>query len=185
MEKEIVFAGFGGQGVLTAGLIVAHAANAAGLNVLWMPAYGGQMRGGRSYSLVKISEDAICHPDIEALDVLVAMNQPSLEGFSGYVKDGGLILINSNTVGDEAFICPENIRSLRVPFADLARSVDNPKGANIVALGVLLAQTDLFPFSSFEEEMLKYFTGKGKASYARLNSAALETGYNFKALPAD
>ena len=111
MEQSIVFAGFGGQGVLTAGLIVANVAMQEGKEVLWMPAYGGQMRGGKSYSLVKMDDAPICHPDIEELDVLVAMNRPSLEGFSKFVKKGGLVLINSDTIGDEVPFEMEGVTS--------------------------------------------------------------------------
>ena len=75
---EIVFAGFGGQGVLTAGLIVAEMALENGKNVTWMPAYGPTMRGGKAYSVVKYADGMIGGPDMEELDALVAMNEPSL-----------------------------------------------------------------------------------------------------------
>ena len=179
---DIVFAGFGGQGVLTSGLIVAHAAKSAGKEVLWMPAYGGQMRGGRSYSLVKFDDKPVCHPDIEELDALVAMNRPGLEGFSQYVKQGGLILINSDTVGDEVAFDMDGVRILRAPFASMARKVDNPRGANIAALGLLLRETEMFPPDHFRESLLAYFREKGKDAYAEVNAAALDAGYNYPAV---
>lgn len=181
MEREIVFAGFGGQGVLTAGLLMAHAANASGLQVLWMPAYGGQMRGGKSYSLVKFSEEPICHPDIEALDALVAMNLPSLEEFSPYVREGGLILINQDTIPDEYTFEKPGIQVLRVPAASLARSAGNEKGANIAALGVLLRERNYFDPEFFEAEMNRYFAEKGKTVYAKRNADALKKGYEYAA----
>lgn len=179
---DIVFAGFGGQGVLTSGLIVAHAAKGAGKEVLWMPAYGGQMRGGKSYSLVKFDDKPVCHPDIEELDALVAMNRPALEGFSQYVKQGGLILINSDTVGDEVDFSMSGVRVLRAPFASLARGVNNSRGANIAALGLLLHETEMFPFDFFQESLLAYFREKGKDAYAAVNAAAFEAGYNYAAV---
>lgn len=178
MEKSIVFAGFGGQGVLTAGLILANVANDCGKQVLWMPAYGGQMRGGKSYSLVKFDDQPICHPDIESLDILVAMNQPSLEEFSRYSADDGLILINSDTVPDKIILDLPGRTILRAPFASMARDVQNPKGANIAALGYLLKITSFFDYSVFEEGMLRYFAGKGKDSFASINAAALKKGYD-------
>lgn len=181
MEKEIVFAGFGGQGVLTAGLILAHAANKKGKQILWMPAYGGQMRGGKSYSLVKISSEPVCHPDIEQLDVLVAMNLPSLEGFSGYVRKDGLILINSDVIPEEAQPALPGIRVLRAPFASLAKEAGNLKGANIAALGLLLRETELFSRDYFEEVMLQYFAEKGKSAYSDQNRAAFRAGYDYAA----
>ncbi len=180
MEKDIVFAGFGGQGVLTAGLILAHAANASGMQVLWMPAYGGQMRGGRSYSLVKFGDSPICHPDIEQLDVLAAMNLPSLEAFSGYIRRGGLLLINSNMVPDTYTIQRDDLNLLRAPLDDLACSVQHPKGANIVALGLLLQNTHLFSADTFEAQMLQYFEDKGKTAWAAINRAALKAGLEFQ-----
>ena len=180
MEQSIVFAGFGGQGVLTAGLIVANVAMQEGKEVLWMPAYGGQMRGGKSYSLVKMDDAPICHPDIEELDVLVAMNRPSLEGFSKFVKKGGLVLINSDTIGDEVPFEMEGVTSYRIPFATIARGVDNAKGANIAALGYLLKLTGLFDKDVFKAGLLKYFEEKGKGAYAEKNAAALEAGFTYR-----
>ena len=176
---DIVFAGFGGQGVLTSGLIVAYAAQNEGKEVLWMPAYGGQMRGGKSYSLVKFDDKQICHPDIEELDVLVAMNRPSLEEFSKFVKPGGLILINSDTIGDEIPFEMEAVRIIRAPFASMAQKVNNPKGANIAALGTLLKITGMFSLNSFRKNLLEYFDSKGKGAYAAINEAALEEGYRY------
>lgn len=180
MEKSIVFAGFGGQGVLTAGLIAANVAMSEGKEVLWMPAYGGQMRGGKSYSLVKIDDAPICHPDIEALDALVAMNRPSLEAFSGYVKKGGLVLINSDTVGAEVPFEKEGVVALRTPFASLSREAGNEKGANIAALGQLIRLTGLFAPEEFKSGMRKYFEEKGKGAYAEKNEAAFDAGYGYQ-----
>lgn len=179
MERSIVFAGFGGQGVLTAGLIVANVAVQEGKEVLWMPAYGGQMRGGKSYSLVKMDDAPICHPDIEELDVLVAMNRPSLEGFSKFVKKGGLVLINSDTIGDDVPFEMEGVTSYRIPFATIARGVENAKGANIAALGQLLKLTGMFELETFKKGLLKYFEDKGKGAYAEKNAAALDAGYQY------
>ena len=179
MERSIVFAGFGGQGVLTAGLIVANVAMNEGKEVLWMPAYGGQMRGGKSYSLVKIDDAPICHPDIEELDCLVAMNRPSLEGFSKYVKKGGLVLINSDTVGDEVPFEMEGVRVIRTPFATIAREVNNAKGANIAALGQLLKITEMFEPETFKSGLRTYFEDKGKGKYAQANAAAFDAGYQY------
>ncbi len=180
MEKSIVFAGFGGQGVLTAGLIVANIAMQEGKEVLWMPAYGGQMRGGKSYSLVKIDDAPICHPDIEELDVLVAMNRPSLEGFSRFVKKGGLVLINSDTVGEDVPFEMEGVQVKRIPFATIARGADNAKGANIAALGQLLKITGMFDPEAFKAGLLKYFEEKGKGIFAEKNASAFEAGYQYQ-----
>lgn len=181
MEREIVFAGFGGQGVLTAGLIVAHVAMDTGKEVLWMPAYGGQMRGGKSYSLVKFSDEPICHPDIEELDVLVAMNRPSLEAFSGYLKPDGLLIINSDAVGEEVSVLSETVRVIRFPAVQTARNVQNPKGANIATLGKMIAETGFFSLDEVQSGLLKFFEEKGKGAYAAVNAAALKAGFDYAA----
>ena len=97
---ELVFAGFGGQGVLTSGMIMAEMALEEGKTVTWMPTYGPAMRGGKAYSVVKYVDGVIGGPDIEESDVLVAMNAPSLE-YAAYLKEGGTLIINSDEVADD------------------------------------------------------------------------------------
>ena len=93
---ELVFAGFGGQGVLTSGMIVAEMALEEGKTVTWMPTYGPAMRGGKAYSVVKYTDGVIGGPDIEESDVLVAMNGPSLE-YAAYLKEGGTLISRASS----------------------------------------------------------------------------------------
>ena len=95
MEFTLILAGFGGQGILSAGKFVATAAMFEGREVSWMPSYGPEMRGGTANCSVVISDDVIGSPVINQADAIVALNSPSLDKFASYVKPGGLILVDS------------------------------------------------------------------------------------------
>ena len=94
MNKEIICAGFGGQGVLTAGLILAEAGFRKGQNLTWYPSYGSEMRGGTANCNVKLSDEEIGSPYCNELDILLAMNAPSVERFEHMIKPGGILLYN-------------------------------------------------------------------------------------------
>ena len=100
MLKQFVFAGFGGQGILTAGMILAHIGSLYGKEVIWMPSYGSEMRGGTANCSVKISDEAIASPFIKKIDYLIAMNKPSLDKFLPQVKHGGTIIVDSSIVDE-------------------------------------------------------------------------------------
>lgn len=172
---EVVFAGFGGQGVLTAGLILAEMALEDGKNVTWMPAYGPTMRGGKAYSVVKYADGMIGGPDMEELDILVAMNEPSLE-YAAYLKDGGVIIVNTNNVSEDAKI-DSRFEVVRVPCLTLAQKANNPKAANIVAIGAMIKKCGLFPEERAKEVLRQIFVNKGKEKYTAMNEAAFMEGY--------
>ena len=100
---NLVCAGFGGQGVLTAGLIIAKTGMDIGKNVVWIPSYGSEMRGGTANCNVKISEEEIASPFIRSIDVLLALNEPSVDKFQGSIAPGGTMIINSSIVKREKF----------------------------------------------------------------------------------
>ena len=175
MLKEVVFAGFGGQGVLTAGLIVAHMALKAGCEVSWMPAYGPSMRGGKAYSVVKFGDGPLGSPDMEDIDILAAMNQPSLE-YVQLVKKDGIVFINSNRVADD--VPPEDGHAcVRVACASLAQSAGNQQGANLVMIGAIIKRCGIFEKEFALAAMKSYFKEKGKARYDAVNEAAFLAGY--------
>ena len=125
---EIIFAGFGGQGVLTSGLITAYMAMKNGLETIWSPAYGGQMRGGKAFSLVKFDKEPIAEPVVTELDVLVAMNQPSLD-FCSDLKEGGLLIVNSDSVEKDA-VDENKYKVVWLPVNDLAQQAGSVQSAN-------------------------------------------------------
>lgn len=139
MELEAIFAGFGGQGVMLIGQLVAYGGMNAGLNVSWFPSYGPEMRGGTANCSTVLSDGVVGSPVVSQPDALVAMNRPSLEKFQKTVKPSGVIVYNSSLID----IKPErtDIRVIAVPANDIATELGNPKIANMVALGALIQST--------------------------------------------
>jgi 2-oxoisovalerate ferredoxin oxidoreductase beta subunit len=136
-ETEFKFSGFGGQGILSLGLVLAHAGSTAGKNVSWFPSYGPEQRGGTASCSVVLSGKAIGSPTVDRPDVLVAMNQPSLEKFAPTVKDGGVIIYDAQVPVE--FELPENVKVYAFPAAEIATSKGVPKAANTALLGALIA----------------------------------------------
>ena len=134
-EKEFKFSGFGGQGILSLGLVIAHAGSDSGKNVSWFPSYGPEQRGGTASCSVVLSGREIGSPTVDRPDVLVAMNQPSLEKFAPTVKDGGVIIYDAQV--PVTFDLPENATVYAFPAAELAASKGVPKAANTALLGAL------------------------------------------------
>ena len=174
---ELVFAGFGGQGVLTSGMIMAEMALEEVKTVTWMPTYGPAMRGGKAYSVVKYVDGVIGGPDIEESDVLVAMNAPSLE-YAAYLKEGGTLIINSDEVADDQTV-EGNFNIIRVPCMELAMKSNNPKAANIVAIGALIKKCGLFEPDMARRVLKEMFVKKGKEKFTAANEAAFNEGYNY------
>lgn len=133
---NVKMAGFGGQGVLSMGVVLARAVCNAGKFVSWYPSYGPEQRGGTANCAVVISGQPIGSPVVTEADVLVAMNRPSLEKFAGEVKRGGWLLYNA-AIGE--FPAPEGVRTLAVPALELATEAGCPRAANTAMVGVLAA----------------------------------------------
>lgn len=139
MEHSVVFAGFGGQGLLFAGQILARAAIADGLESFWIPSYGPEMRGGTASCTVIVSDQEIGSPVVDRYDAAVAMNPPSLARFGPRVAEGGLLIANSSLTGDVSAGRAE-IEELRLPCTELAASAGDDKLVSVVALGALVGR---------------------------------------------
>ncbi|MEJ2154527.1 MAG: 2-oxoacid:acceptor oxidoreductase family protein [Desulfobacteraceae bacterium] len=172
MQSEVMFAGFGGQGILLIGKVLAHAAMEEGLEVAWVPSYGPEMRGGTAYCTVVISDHPIGSPIIKNPAHLVAMNLPSLEKFAPEVKPGGVILINSSLIPIEAG--RDDCDALKVPAVDIAKKLGNPRAANIVALSAFVARSKVVPMDALRRCIEEEFRKKPKL--IPLNMKALEAG---------
>jgi 2-oxoisovalerate ferredoxin oxidoreductase beta subunit len=136
-QKEIKFSGFGGQGILSLGLVLAHAGSTAGKNVSWFPSYGPEQRGGTASCSVVLSGKEIGSPTVDRPDVLVAMNQPSLEKFAPTVKAGGVIIYDAQIPVE--FDLPKDVTVYAFPAAEIATSKGVPKAANTALLGALIS----------------------------------------------
>lgn len=162
---------------MTSGMIMAEMALEEGKTVTWMPTYGPAMRGGKAYSVVKYVDGVIGGPDIEESDVLVAMNAPSLE-YAAYLKEGGTLIINSDEVADDQTV-EGNFNIIRVPCMELAMKANNPKAANIVAIGALIKKCGLFEPDMARRVLKEMFVKKGKEKFTAANEAAFNEGYNY------
>ncbi len=160
MQNDVIIAGFGGQGVMLIGKMLAYAGMNQGKEVSWLPSYGPEMRGGTSNCTVVISDKPVASPVIQSPRVLLAMNLPSLDKFEPRVKPGGLIIINSSLIKRDAR--RTDVRVLKVPANDVANEMNNPKGANMVALGAYVGATKAVAVDEIEALIRKTFSAKPK-----------------------
>jgi 2-oxoglutarate ferredoxin oxidoreductase subunit gamma len=141
VERSIVFAGFGGQGILFAGHVLAEAANMADLEVLWIPSYGPEMRGGTASCTVIVSAEPIGSPVVDRADAAVVMNPPSLARFAPTVREGGLLVINGSLI--DALSGRTDLIELRLPCTELARRSGDDRLVSVVGLGALVERLPL------------------------------------------
>lgn len=170
---EIICAGYGGQGVLVAGHILAFAGMESGRNITWYPSYGSEMRGGTANCNVKISEDEIASPYVKAPDILISLNEVSLDKFEKTVKPGGVLVINSSLCSPNRRF-REDIRVIRVPANEIANQVGNPRGVNIAMLGAAVAASGAFDCLEFKSSIDGFFAKKGKSN--PLNAVCFDEG---------
>ncbi len=173
MEK-IIFSGFGGQGVLTLGQIVASIALNKGLNTTWIPSYGAEMRGGTANCSVIISEKVIGSPIVSRdADILVAMNNPSVDKFINTVRSGGTVIINSSIVDVE--ITRTDVTVIKVDATNISVELGNPKVQNMVMLGGYLKASGKFSVEDAEQCLNQKFGAKN-AKLIPLNMEAIKKG---------
>ncbi len=148
IDLRIRVAGFGGQGVLLAGEVLAEAGLDAGLEVSWLPSYGPEMRSGTSNCHIRLSNESIDSPLVTSPNMLLAMNEPSLRKFVATVQPGGWILYNGEAIPED---CKRNdVRALVFPFTQIADQLGEPRVANMVILGALLEITGVLPQASVD-----------------------------------
>ncbi len=146
MQTEIIFAGFGGQGVLFAGQVLAFAAMDAGHDVTWMPSYGPEMRGGTCNCTVVVADEEIGSPTVKHPKAAVVMNLPSLDKFEPMVAPGGVLIVNSSLVDRNP--TRKDITWLMIPAQEIAESIGPRRLLNVVMLGALLEK---LPILSLDE----------------------------------
>ncbi len=136
MERSIVIAGFGGQGILMAGQLLAQAANLEGLEVLWIPSYGPEMRGGTAACTVFVSDEPIGSPVVDHPDAAIVMNPPSFERYGPVVRPGGLLIVNASLIS--APPARVDLDELRLACSELTGSNTDERLGSVVALGALV-----------------------------------------------
>jgi 2-oxoglutarate ferredoxin oxidoreductase subunit gamma len=138
VEHSVVFAGFGGQGILFAGRILARAAIKDGLEVFWIPSYGPEMRGGTAACTVIVGEEPIGSPIVDKYDAVIAMNPPSLGKYGPQAHPGGLLIVNESLILQPAG--RDDLEELRLPCTALAAKGGDDKLVSVVALGALVGR---------------------------------------------
>lgn len=176
--KEVLFAGLGGQGVLTAGLVISQIAVSKGMNATWIPQYGAAMRGGTANCTVKFGEGMVYNPSQEEPDILLAMNNPSFQKFVGLVAPGGTVIIDSSLVTCDTAV-RDDITIVSLPSSEMALEIGHAKGANIVMAGVVAKVSGAFTEEEGLDGMNKMFSKKGKGKFEALNTKAFKLGYNY------
>lgn len=172
---KYIFAGFGGQGVLFVGKVMAQAGMLGKQQVTWIPAYGPEMRGGTANCSVIISNRRIGSPTVGKPDIAFVMNAASYLKFSDSVVPGGTLYVNSSLVPEQPG--REDIQIVRVPVNDIAHEMGEVKVANIVMLGVMQAITPSVPDAVLEKALME-LAGK-KPELAELNMRALNAGKEY------
>ena len=175
MREEIVCAGFGGQGIMLLGKVIAQAALKEDKYVTWIPSYGAAMRGGTAFCTVVVSDKEIASPYVDTPDTLFVFNQPSWDKFKVKVKSKGLALVNSTLISDKS--PPKNIKVVPVAFTEIASSLGNVRVANMIALGKYLKEKDIFKRKTVFEVFAE-LAPKGKKGLIEINRKAIEEGFN-------
>ena len=176
MTRELLIAGFGGQGVMAIGKTLIEAGLKEGYNVSWVPSYGPEMRGGTANCSVVISDEPIGSPVVTQPNEFIAMNGPSLTRFEPTVVPGGLILINSSQVDHPS--SRSDVRCYMVPCMEEAGKLGNYKVANMIMLGAYIEATGALKLDTIKEMLSSIFTGP-KAHLVELNIKALEVGASY------
>jgi len=172
-ETSIILSGFGGQGTLFAGQILAYAALDAGLHVTWIPSYGPEMRGGTANCTVFISDEEIGSPLVSYPDIVIAMNLPSVDKYETLVKPGGYLFINQSLVPRE--VERREIHAVYVPAQELAEELGNARIANMVMLGAMLALADVLPLAQVKKALEDHIPAPHKKTLP-INFEAKEKG---------
>jgi 2-oxoglutarate ferredoxin oxidoreductase subunit gamma len=173
MQVETVFAGFGGQGVMLAGKLMAEVGMELGKEVVWLPSYGPEMRGGTANCTVIIGDEPIASPIVSNPRDAVVMNRPSLERFCPTQRPGGLCIVNASLIT----VRPDrkDVVVVEVPANQIAIDAGSGKAANMVMLGAYVGASGLVPFDAVVEMTKREFAKKAKL--IPLNVKCLEEGY--------
>jgi len=175
-QQEIIISGFGGQGILSAGRLLAYAGMLEGKNVSWLPSYGPEMRGGTANCHVIISDDPVGSPILNSATALMVMNGPSLDKFENIVEPGGVIITDSSLVTRS----PKrtDVKVYEIPATQMASDMGNLTYANIIMLGKFLEVTGIVSTDTFEKALRKVLPEKYHYMIAD-EIKALEAGMKF------
>lgn len=175
MKKEIIIAGFGGQGVLSMGKILAYSGLMEDKEVTWMPAYGPEQRGGTANVTVIVSDERISSPILSRFDVAIVLNQPSLEKFEPRLKVGGILIYDGYGIINPPV--REDISVYRIDAMDKAAEMKNPRVFNMIVLGGLLKVCPVVSTEGLNKALFKTLPERYH-NLIPLNMEAVEQGMN-------
>jgi len=181
METSIIISGFGGQGALFAGQLLAYTGMDNGRHVTWIPSYGPEMRGGTAHCVVIISDEPIGAPIVSRPDIAIVFNQPSFDKYEPLVKAGGLLVVNSSIVESESE--REDIDVVYIQANGIAAEFGTSKMMNMVTLGAMVAKRPVLSLEAVAEGLRNHMPA-GKAKLIEANLQVLQRGYDAAAVAA-
>jgi 2-oxoglutarate ferredoxin oxidoreductase subunit gamma len=176
MTEKLIIAGFGGQGIILAGKIIAFAGMLEGKNVSHIPSYGVEMRGGTANCNVTVSDRAVGSPFVPHPSTLVVMNKPSLDKFEETVRSGGNVFINSSLIDRESE--RNDVRVFYVPANNIAEKAGSGRASNMAIVGAVIAVTEIVTLTSIKRS-LPEVVSKRNIKYNEINIRAIDMGYEF------
>jgi 2-oxoglutarate ferredoxin oxidoreductase subunit gamma len=176
MMEEIICAGFGGQGILLMGKLLAYSAMKMGRHATWLPSYGAEVRGGTAHCMVVVSEEEIASPLVNYPSSAIIMNNPSWIKFTGKVQKGGLIVVNTTLAVLDSV--RDDVRIIKIPATDIASELGNVRVSNMVALGRYLAATNLIPLNEIIAA-LRDMLPEDKKGLLAINEKAVAKGWEW------
>jgi 2-oxoglutarate ferredoxin oxidoreductase subunit gamma len=174
MTKEVIMAGFGGQGIILMGKVLAVAGMLDNKEVTWFPSYGAEMRGGTANCTVIISDQPIGSPIVFSPWGAIVMNQPSMEKFGPHVKPGGFLLMNSSLITGRPD--RDDLEILALPITDMADKLGTVKVANIIGLTAFCSKTEIVSGKSLEEAIERSLFLKSHKKLIEINRKAILAG---------
>ena len=173
MQQEIIISGFGGQGTLFAGQLLAYAAMDSGRHVTWIPSYGPEMRGGKARCTVVVSDEEIGSPLVRRPSSAIVLNIPSMEAFESAVKPDGVLVVNSSLVPQKSE--RTDIRAIHIPASDIATELGNVRMANVICLGALVQATGVVSLEAIAQALDDHLPERHRKLLG-LNKEALRKG---------
>lgn len=178
MQQEVIISGFGGQGVLFAGQLLAYAGMDEGKEVTWIPSYGPEMRGGTANCTVVISDEEIGSPFVKNPTAVIAMNLPSLDKYEHSVREGGILVVNQSIVDRQ--VTRDDIQVVNIPANEIAESLGSKRAVNMVMIGALLGNMDLLSLEALERALKEHLPERHQ-KLLEANKEALRRGAAYQA----
>ena len=173
MQHEIIISGFGGQGALFAGQLIAYAALAEGRHVTWIPSYGPEMRGGTANCTVIVSDDEIGSPLVRRQSAAIVLNPPSFDRYEPLVQSGGVLLSNASLISTVSR--RTDLRALALPANEIAAELGAAQMANVVLVGALVAATGVVKLETLDQVLEEHVSARHRDKL-ELNKLALRRG---------